>query len=463
MASGAPSRTNIELPVAHDILDIKYSNEDLEQIKEAKGIFSFCVYTGNGVFDKNITNFGELIMIGDKPPILYYIGLISYLQMIINDPSKWNGWKVIIHTDEATIDGNPKAFNKLKEKGAIIGLTTLKGKYEDISKFRGIFRNNRYYPLFIQGINIPIFIRDADTIFEHYISDKLFETFDKKSVINITKNEDIILDDFITKLSNWEYMFFTKANKLNNKVIFSYDNNYSLKLTNENKINDLIWSGSPSNKPTNKTNFFTKKVRFLAGNVSKIGEALPIELWTAGFSEFINKYITNNNISGNIKKLEIKTGISDEVFLTEVIYKWCKTNNKAEFFMMNYVLSSRLYTLFNKYIKGKYGDKGNINSLADTFNKTNKEFYNKMNPKKLTAHQMALGKQPINEITTRLLANTISLNHPEIPLNNEYFYNPLHPISNKPKSMPSYFFGGKPKKTIKHRKLKNKKTRKHRK
>jgi hypothetical protein len=444
--------------MASTVIDIKYSDKDLEKIKASNGIFSFCVYTGIGAFDKNISKFENISMFsGNKPPILYYIGLMSYLKMIQNNPDKWSGWNVIIHTDEATVTGNPKAFKKLEDNGAILGLTTLKGKYSDVSKFRGIFRNNRYYPLFIEGFNSSVFIRDADTIFENYLSDYLITKFSIKGRININKNEDIIFDDFIEKLSNWEYLFFTKISKFKNKVIFTYDNLYSLAVKNENNINSLVWTGNPENKPTNKSSFFTRKVRFLAGNVSKLGESLPIELWNSSFPTFLNTYITNTNIVEGGDKLLEKTSISDEVFLTEIIYKWCKDNKRAEFFKMNYVSDSRLSTLFNKYLQLQY--KGNITKL----NAKNKELYNVLYPKKRT-----LGKSGISSNFKRLQANKLALNHPEVPLNNEYFYNPLNAydeatkvLKNKPEHFPAYFFGGKT--TYKNIHRKNKKTRKHRK
>ena len=303
----------------NSVMDITY--DDTSSLMSAKGIFSFCVYTYPGSFDEDIDSAYKLSVSGGKYPHVYYLGLLSYADMIRLHPEIWDGWRVVIHTDKETLEGNPKAFSILKSKGVILGITTLLGRYSDIGKFRGIFRNNRYYPLFIEGLNIPILIRDADTIFEYSLVDEVTKKFytevkktqlHGKEVININLHKLSIpieaLSDiqipFIEKLNNWEHVFVNKISTFTNKVVFTYDDSYSLPLTNENEINEksaesLLWTGKPENRPKSKPepgkykhkNYLAKKVRFLAGNVSKVGEALSSTLWTRDFPAFLRKYI----------------------------------------------------------------------------------------------------------------------------------------------------------------------------
>jgi hypothetical protein len=493
---------------ANSVMDITYDN--LPELMSATGIFSFCIYIDAGKFNANVSSTAQLYSYPHKPPHIYLIGLLSYAQMIHENPI-WRGWKVVIHTDKATVDGNPLAFKALKDRGVILGMTILKGRYSDMSKFRGIFRNNRYYPLFIEGLNIPILIRDADTIFEQSLSseatNKLYEIQQKNSsaVLSIKNDNDLILPTFIENLSKWEYMYYTKISKFINKVIFSYDDSYSLDLTNENYDknnlikNSLVWTGRPENRPKRKrepsryrySNHLKVKARFLAGNLSKVGYSLPIELWNIGLPRFLHKYLTNANIAKTGFDLIKKITISDEVFLTEVIYKWCRENDYTEFFKLNYVSPNRLSGLFEKYMEIKYP----LSEDPTRYNVTQLEYANRdpitnnnnnngwgpstppagttLLPKKMLRRTIKkikrnrinnknhllynyinpTGLSRNNPYTSRVYSNKLSLEYPEVMMNNEYFFNPLkNDLERRPESLPVYFFGGTKKKRVNKRK-----------
>ena len=488
----------------YPIMDITYDN--LPELMSASGLFSFCIYIDAGRFNANISGTFQLYTYPHKPPHIYLIGLLNYAQMVFENPI-WRGWKVIIHTDKATVDGNPEAFKALKSRGVILGLTTLKGRYSDMSKFRGIFRNNRYYPLFIEGLHIPILIRDADTIFEQSLSSEATNTLIEKqkanssSVLSIKNDNDLILPKFIENLSKWEHTYYTKIRKFTNKVIFSYDDAYSLSITNENNMGSLVWTGRPENRPKTKprpgryrfSNYSKVKARFLAGNVSKVGHSLPMELWNVELPRFLHKYLSNANIAKNNLDLIKKITISDEVFLTEVIYKWCRANDYAEFYKLNYVSPARLTELFKKYMEIKYpydehpnmyniknyeyanaeprpNSNSNNNGYTGTppvtswgvvapkkmikrtvknikrnkINEENQRIYNHINPSGLSRN---------TGYSSRVISNKLSLEHPEVMMNNEYFFNPLkNDLERRPESLPAYFFGGTKKKRVNKRK-----------
>jgi hypothetical protein len=498
----------------NSVMDIEY--DDMAGLMGAAGIFSFCVYTWPGAFNADIDSSYRLSVSGGKRPHVYFVGILSYVEMINRHPEQWANWRIVVHTDQETIESNPKAFRVLKSKGVIFGLTRLKGRYSDIRLFRGIFRNNRYYPLFIQGLNVPVIIRDADTIYESELVAEIVDRLLKKqknntkAVIDITSDE-IIPDGFVEKINKWEHLFVEKISAFDNKVIFTYDDGYSLPLKNENNIGRMAWSGRPENRPKHKpqpgkyrrSNYLAKKVRFLAGNLSKVGAPLPSGLWTHAFPEFLSKYITNANIASD--KLLTKTTISDEVFLTEVIYPYCKENNRAEFYKMNYVSSYRLGDLFNRYVSKKYPENvyliteeelPNYSSGMNNSNSNNNKNkvlagtpprgpalgWGALPVKKIKVTRKTIRRNKLNEnnqklfnitepnglrdmsYTQRPVANKLSLENPEIMMNANFFFNPLTGnMSMKPKSLPPYFFGGTNLSGTNRRRLHKRKTHKNRK
>lgn len=496
---------------ASSVMDIEY--DDMAALMSSAGIFSFCVYTYPGAFNANINSTYKLSVSGGKYPHVYFVGILSYIEMINRHPEQWTNWRVVVHTDKETIETNPKAFDILKRKGAIFGITTLKGRYSDIKLFRGIFRNNRYFPLFIEGLNVPVLIRDADTIYESELVKEIQERLltkqknNTKAVINIG-SEEIIPTEFIEKLNKWEHLFVERISTFKDKVIFTYDDSYSLPLKNENNIGKMVWTGRPENRPKHKpepgkfrrSNYMAVKVRFLAGNLSKVGAALPSELWTRALPDFLSKYITNANIKSDA--LLKKTTISDEVYLTEVIYPWCKEHNRAEFYKMNYVSAHRLHGLFDRYISKKYP----INSHPNVYSITEEEIPNyssvsrnnnnnvtagtpppgpalgfgawppaplktiKVTRKTIKKNKLNKNNQKLYNISNpsglrdmtyiqRPVANRLSLNNPEIMMNANFFFNPLtNDLSKRPNSLPEYFFGG-----TKRRRFHKRKTYKNRK
>ena len=491
------------------VMDIEY--DDMDGLMRASGIFSFCVYTNEGAFNRNIDTTDNLYVIRGKYPHVYFLGILSYIEMINRHPDQWPGWRIVVHTDEETVKSNPKAFGLIKSKGAIFGITKLKGRYSDINLFRGIFRNNRYYPLFIAGLNVPVIIRDADTIYESELVKEIVDRLirkqknNAKAVINIA-SEELIPDGFIEKLNKWEYLFVKKISAFENKVIFTYDDDYSLPLKKTNNIGKMVWAGNPAER-SNQSNYESRKVRFLAGNLSKVGVPLPSELWTHAFPEFLSNFITNANTKSN--RLFTKTIISDEVFLTTVIYPYCKENNRAEFYKMNYIKSSRLSELFDRYINKKYP----FNLHPNFYTVTEKEVPNyssvtirnksteatrpkgpildfgfgaaplktiKVTEKLIKRNKLNENNQAIFNLTVPVglsnrsyeqkpVANKLSLDNPEVMMNANFFFNPLtNNMSKKPKSLPSYYFGGtnlggKNLGDTKRRRIHKRKTRKNRK
>jgi hypothetical protein len=468
----------MELPPS-TIINIGY--EDMPGKDTVAGFFSFTLYTESS---KNVTKIGKLDS-GDNTGIkhakLYYYGLIAYLEMVRK--SKWSGWRVLIHTDELTLQRNPKSFSIFRELGAIIGISTLLDKYTDSEKYRGIFRINRYAPLFFKGFDRPVCIRDADTIFDKYLGKLLYLDTD---VFKVKFRE------FINYLSNWEHAFINIVNKYENKIIFSYDDHYALKpehITN-NIIPELLdykWTGPVKNNPIYKAvRNRTKKIknirynnikninrsslkmaRFLAGNLTKIGNPLPPELWEPGLSRFLETY----------KGMTIH---ADEAYLTRVIYTWCRNHGSAEFFKLNYVSPNVITGLFNHYLSIKYPgllkyvnmtnttenyiERNTLPEIVEfTGNGTpppgmapprklkrglifNEAKMNEISPENKSIYNSFYGKDvtiPHISESLRSIAEEFKLKHPEESLHPDYFYNPLrNNFAKRPGSLPEYLFGG---------------------
>ncbi len=457
--------------MSNSVMKIEYNDEDA--LISAKGIFSFSVYIDENEFNKGLTIHSYLIPNDfKKMSIIYFIGIASYLKMI-EDNTKWAGWKVVIHTDFPSILGNPLAFDKFKKMGAIIGLTTLDKKYSD-PKFKSVFRLNRFYPMFIKDLDCPIFIRDADTIFEGALGNIIIKNNPRDKKLNVS-SDDLISSTFVSKLSNWEYMYYEKVNKFNNKVIFSYDDGYFLALNNSNDITKLDWIGDhPIPKNTNMKylqSHYYYKARFLAGILSKMGKSLPEELWLKALPEYIEKSFSKLDTLHNSIRNNIIRSI-DEAYLTNVIYKWCKEHNYVEFFKMNYVDAYTIFSLGKEYFINKYPNAFNSSTNKLNLVKLHKLFSEQENSNIKKENKEILNLFPINGLIRNnpkkwhIIKSKLTLNNPKIQLSNKHFVNPLNFKENplkKPEYIPNYFFGGTKRRSTKRRHNHKRKTHKNRK
>ena len=207
------------------------------------------------------------------------------------------------------------------------------------------------------------------------------------------------------------------------------------------------------------------------------------------------KIYTNANLANDY--LYRKVTISDEVFLTEVIYKWAKAHGRAEFYKMNYVSTVRLSGIFDKYIEHKYPINSNPNVYK--FEEGSYNIYENQNeaknvlegtpppspvgawpaprPKKTIKYtKRIIQKNKLNENNQKLyneafymglrnrsgefrrISDKLALENPEVMMNKNYFFNPFtNDLSKKPLSFPNYFFGGKRRTHKKRKTLKNRK------
>jgi len=477
----ASNNSGMEVENDSPIMFIKYSEPLIKKNDPIKGIFSFSIYMRPGGFNETSLSKMNVYMGDDKySSLIYFIGMMSYIQMIKNNPAIWGGWRVVIHTDQQSIDDNPLAFKAFIDNGAIIGITTLK-KYQE---YRAIFRINRFFPLFIKGLDCPVLVRDADTIFEAEIGR---EVIDKEKVLTVS---DYILPDFIKNLSNWEAMYYEKIKDYKNKVVFSYDDGYYFNVQDENieqkngkyifKNKSQVWLGKKTMNLQNEKNRMrlelggVPKVRFLAGVVSKIGESLPMELWYPGLNNFLEMYLSKIDKHGYPKyswptpSREIKILWTDEVYLTDIIYKWCKVNNRAEFFKLNYTRDYRIYKIGRKYFQKLYPN----SVLNPNSNDRVQINYTKINDalnKRLAQTVFKIGSYLPSNKNWRYRgkeATRLAFTNPDVVLNNEAFNNPFkykNDPSKKPESIPNYLWGGTKSYRLKRRRTNKRKTRKNRK
>jgi hypothetical protein len=425
-------------------------------IIDAPGIFSFTLYDKYGMLDLKTTYLTTKIDV-------YFVGVLSYLKMV-NTEAAWRGWRVVIHTTPESVEKNPLTFNYFRELGAIIGITRLREDYN--SKYFAFIRAARYFPMFIS--NNTIAIRDADTIFDKYIERMIQKStditnFESKKIAYNTGD----FDEFTKALSHWEQVYAERTREFTDAVVFSYDSNYYFinskkKINNNNSkknINSLVWTGTNSDYTTS----YMIRARFLAGMLTKYGPALPMKLWTSDLIEYIPKFIKYHN------NADLKFHLMDEYYLTNIIYKWCKENNRVAFFKINYV--SPDYMSFAK---------SHFKNRNET---TNKNWEKRERPFMKMYNQGGLLPASFNPNV-----HSFTLFDPEsYHLKPEFFNNPLKygkkvsnmkvnskPITSwsfptaapigplkKPDWMPSYFFGGKYSRKRKNNFNKTRKYRKH--
>jgi hypothetical protein len=207
--------------------------------------------------------------------------------------------------------------------------------------------------------------------------------------------------------------------------------------------------------------------RFLAGNLTKIGNSLPPELWEPGLSRFLETY----------KGMTIH---ADEAYLTRVIYTWCRNNGSAEFFKLNYVRPTVITEIFYHYLANKYPGllkEVNMTNTTENYIEGNTlpeivEFTTNgtpppgARPRRKLKRSLIFNEAKMNEISPenksiynsfydkdatkrymaedlRSIAEEFKLKHPEESLHSDYFYNPLrNNFSRRPNSLPAYLFGG---------------------
>ena len=443
----------LETHESREAVSVTYPDDGDTAIRSAEGLFSFSLYG----------NLSKEYIHGSKSNI-YVLGILAYLDMVRK--SNWSGWRVVIHTLQETIDANEAIFAEFRSKGAIIGISTLDEELKSIVMggtnseghtydWRGITRINRYYPFFI--IDNPVLVRDADTIF-----DKILEYSTYKH------------DEFVERLDNWEYLYYSKI-KGSSLMYFSYDDEYGMEF---NILPTNIWIGktapevpkvasglisafaaaakppsgagsafaAAAKPPTSAgagagagadagpvppvftfippVNSKRSHARFLAGIISKLCPRLPIELWNKSFN-YMKTKLQEKLI---IKKSSIwGVQMLDEMYLTNIIYQYCKANNLAGFFKLNYVSPRRYEYFMKEYFEKKYGARTNYNEKNKMINDLQKSF-NPMRNHTQSQH---------------FIAQYVLFNMPELAMHDDFFYNPLKNIKGerRPARFPQYYFG----------------------
>jgi len=151
-----------------------------------------------------------------------------------------------------------------------------------------------------------------------------------------------------------------------------------------------------------------------------------------------------------------------------VIYEWCKTNGKAELFKMN--LRSDFYTnnsgaikptkeylsIIEKYFSEKYPASKQINNKGTvSFNFSGYPAENKQLAEYVYSDK-SFGLNPKTKYWTQTYEthSKIQFNHPNIALNDDYFFNPLTGNdASKPAIIPNYVWGGKKSNKTKHQRV----------
>jgi hypothetical protein len=306
-----------------------------------------------------------------------------------------------------------------------------------------IIRATRYYPLF--KTDKPVFVRDADTIFDELITDMLLgreldiftmkvaekaAAMDKNATNNTKKRTLLSSDDIIAKhgqpfphyLGQWESYCLAKVIDTRTKnatTFFIGIDNYSFDKSAYNKF------GTFNNIPE-VANVLSEKghrTRGLAGLVTSL-ERLPMEALT------IFKSYVNNVLNAGLHSK--KTYMIDELYLTYVLYRFKKAEGKLGFIFANYV-----YTYISNicYQIAKEGFQEKDKFLYEIFNEVcSRDGYDGQTFDHLRPYiQMFYLKYPELHIPDQAFYNplkNIELKQIKPEARNDHKYIPAHPFSN---------------------------------
>jgi len=194
--------------------------------QEIKGLFVFSLYLtketfrANGYYLENANmNANSLRNYIMEDP--YIKGITMYANCILRESSIFKGWKVLLYTDAPT-------YASLREHNFLYGnpaiefaiVTWPEYTIEENGHINGDIMRVMRFRAFFEFPTIPVFVRDADTIFS--ISS------------NNGYRSSRVLPDVQDKLYEWEQNYYVGAQAYPNKWIFGTSLEYS-KHWHENK------------------------------------------------------------------------------------------------------------------------------------------------------------------------------------------------------------------------------------
>jgi hypothetical protein len=271
-----------------------------------------------------------------------------------------------------------------------------------------IIRLTRYYPLFYS--NVPVFVRDADTIFADLIRSIMFGNVNLKDSgfeIHplIARKFDVDMETsgpvsksehaFPNGLRNWEVFCLQQCQKFASKqgtTFFMGIDNYNFRKESFNVFSDIntvdvhLKDLSPED---------LGRLRGLAGLLCSL-EKLPIHILDL-LTPLIKKVVYSN----------VNVNFIDEIYLSYPLYRTIKSNGKLGFIAANYVLAAPA----RNYICSEY--------------KRQKGLFEKNTYLSHLECDRGEGMriQKINEISD--LYQLFFLKHPNIHIPDQAFYNPL--------------------------------------
>ncbi len=309
-----------------------------------KGLFVFTLYIKKKKLEENVGSFIFKRSPAESP---YVQGIQSYLDGITRKDTVFKDWKILIYTDIPT-------YELLEEEEVLVNNTHVDFciiKWPYYTPVEGghingdVLRCLRFRAMF-DFSTIPVFIRDADTLF-------VTDLFSKSKMCY----RKLLKDECKDILYEWEKSFYQGAQKHPNTWIFGTSLAYK-KNWHKNEKRGLFapmgaFAGLQSIMPKvtcfQDTSLWTKAIQYIMEDSKRIeGEEQVIK--KNGMEFYMNGEVTysNNDTLGKIGK--------DERILLYIFFPNCNPEN-IFFFDLNYG-NKRAYTF-----KGKTYSNSNFPSI----------------------------------------------------------------------------------------------------
>lgn len=214
-------------------MDLSFEYVDTtDKKKDIQGLFVFSLYLPNYVFERN-TYAREDVNLSSAENLrkrigenIYIKGITMYANCISKDNSIFRGWKVLVYTDIPT-------YTSLRENGFLFGHPAIEFAlvrwpyYTPVEggHINGDIMRVMRFRAFFDFPHIPVFVRDADTIF----AAKMREGWVMVEVLDFPEED----------LYRWEKNYFLGAQAYPNKWIFGTSLAY-YKFWHENKKRGLF-------------------------------------------------------------------------------------------------------------------------------------------------------------------------------------------------------------------------------
>jgi hypothetical protein len=232
---------------------------------------------------------------------VYMRGIRAYIQVCQENPAFYN-WRVVIYTNQETYD-------KIQEEDTDGIFTDVYFQVVQGEEDKLILRLYRFHAFF-QWRDIPVFVRDADTLFPMIVD----------------------RDDFPRRIGDWESTFLEEFRNTGKTFCVAVQPGHYQELDHHHNI---YYDAAA-------------KLGAYAGCISSLSFTAPYSLWEdiLLYVKFRCRLVSGENETG--RKQSLRWGTDEQIILFVILPAMIK---KTHFFYLEYVSSSKQYGLTRSFYK----------------------------------------------------------------------------------------------------------------